>query len=117
MSSSIAILSCVLLIMLFFTCIKTTSQNAEQFTFLSAAEEVCGSNITPACIHFNRENIVDQCFRDLATANGSCPPECRYSFNPMCLDCMSKPCDQYCLTDGPESFACQECLSFCDSAW
>ena len=91
--------------------------SSERFTFLSAAEEVCGDNLTPACLHNAKPWIKEKCFRDLAVANGTCPPQCLYSFHPVCLDCMSDPCVQYCSTDGPESFACQECMSFCDSAF
>jgi hypothetical protein len=91
-----------------------SKQQEEKFTFFGAAEKVCGSNITPACVDAAEDDILYECQAELAISNGSCPPQCYGSFDPMCLLCMQRPCDQYCLTDGPESFACQECMSFCE---
>ena len=109
---------CIILFLLIIVLISDTfsgkNSNDEQFTFFGAAEKVCGSNITPGCVNAAEDEILYECQAELAVSNGSCPPECYGSHDPMCLLCMQKPCDQYCLTDGPESFACQECMSFCD---
>lgn len=94
-----------------------TRSTSEHFTFMSAAEEVCGSSLSPMCLQRAKPIIQEQCYRELAVSNGSCPPDCLHSYSPFCLDCMSYPCDQYCMTDGPDSFACQECMSYCDSAF